>query len=284
VRDVSLGRVVALEDLELLVALEFAQPSDNGFALTAKGAAFEDAWIVYRNKDAARELLRTSLVDLPPTQALIQGLHGRGSVPVDGALHLLARLQHADPDNAAVFRVFLKMLNDFGIVAYSNKLQTVRVTTEMPQLGAEADVPVRIVQPERAFSNVRNLREVLRACTDYIWWADPHFAKKGFESLTDEADATKISNILILSGPAQAADAVKDYKRFQSEMQGLGITVEWRIVQTADRDWHDRFIVTKDKAWNVPPLNTIYKGDYSEFARTQRPPYVEWWKKGTPLS
>jgi hypothetical protein len=46
----------------------------------------------------------------------------------------------------------------------------------------EAEVVVRIVHPERPYSNVRNLREVLRACKDYIWWADPHFAKKGFES------------------------------------------------------------------------------------------------------
>jgi hypothetical protein len=95
----------------------------------------------------------------------------------------------------------------------------------------------------------------------------PHFAKKGFEALTDEADATKISEIRILSGPAQAGDATKDYKRFQGEMKALGIRVEWRIVQTADRDWHDRFIVSRDAAWNVPPLNTIYKGDSASSLR-----------------
>jgi hypothetical protein len=31
-------------------------------------------------------------------------------------------------------------------------------------------------------------------------------------------------------------------------------------------------------------LNTIYKGDYSEFARTQRPPFEDWWAKGAPLA
>jgi hypothetical protein len=67
-------------------------------------------------------------------------------------------------------------------------------------------------------------------------------------------------------------------------MKALGIRVEWRIVQTADRDWHDRFIVSRDAAWNVRPLNTIYKGDYSEFGQTQRPPFEEWCKKGVPLA
>jgi len=43
-------------------------------------------------------------------------------------------------------------------------------------------------------------------------------------------------------------------------------------------------MVTRDKAWNVPPLNTIYKGDYSEFSRTQRPPFEDWWAKGAPLT
>jgi hypothetical protein len=163
-------------------------------------------------------------------------------------------------------------------------LQTVRVTVDMPEPEAEAELAVRVVQPERPYSNVRNLRETLRACKGYIWWADPHFAKKGLEPLDDEADVTKITEIRILSGPAQATDAAKDYKRVQAEMKELGIAVEWRIVQTADRTWHDRFIVTRGKALNVPPLNTIYKGDYSEFARTDRPPFESWWNTGKPLS
>jgi hypothetical protein len=112
----------------------------------------------------------------------------------------------------------------------------------------------------------------------------PALRQEGVRILTDEADATSISEIRILSGPVQAGDAANDYKRFRAEMKTLGITAEWRIVQTAERTWHDRFIVTRDKAWNVPPLNTIYKGDYSEFTRTQRPPFEDWWVKGAPLA
>jgi hypothetical protein len=284
VRDVSLGRDVTPERRDLLISLGLGEVHNDSLRLTTKGGAIDDEWTVYRNEDATRDILRSSLLQLPATQALVQGLHGRPSVSVAGALHLLARLRHADPDDVTRFRKFLSSLNDFGIVAYSPKLQTVRVMAAMPNVEDEPDVPIRIVQPERPYSNVRNLREVLRACRTYIWWTDPHFAKKGFESLTDEADATKIREIRILSGPQHASQAIKDYERFRTEMNSLGIAVEWRIVQTADRDWHDRFIVTPGKAWNVPPLNTIYKGDYSEFARTQPPPFANWWAKGTPLA
>jgi hypothetical protein len=55
-------------------------------------------------------------------------------------------------------------------------------------------------------------------------------------------------------------------------------------VPAPDRDWHDGFIITHGKAWNVPPLNTIFKGDYSQFTRTDVPPFQAWWSKGTTLT
>ena len=56
-------------------------------------------------------------------------------------------------------------------------------------------------------------------------------------------------------------------------MRHRGIGVEWRVLQISDIDWHDRFILGRNEAWNVPPVNTLYKGDYSELTRTQRPPF-----------
>jgi hypothetical protein len=99
----------------------------------------------------------------------------------------------------------------------------------------------------------------------FIWWADPHFGRKGLEPLVDEADTTKVNTIRILSGPDGANDrAGRDFRRFLDEMAALGIGAEWRVVPNQDRDWHDRFIVTEGRAWNVPPINTVYHGRYSE--------------------
>ena len=51
----------------------------------------------------------------------------------------------------------------------------------------------------------------------------------------------------------------------------------------AHLDFHDRFIVTRGKAWNVPPINTLYKDDYSEITATNAPPFESWWQKGKPI-
>jgi hypothetical protein len=254
--------------------------------LTGEGDAFDTAWTVYRDRDEAERLLREAYLQLEETSALMQGLHGRKSVPVDGALHLLARHHLADPADVSGFRAYLQVLNDMGIVAYSKKLQTVRVLAPMPAEEDE-DTPsprIRVVERERPYSNILHLRETLRACRGHVWWADPQFSRKGLEPLVHEADASRISEIRILSGPARVGpDAEKDFKRFVTEMENLGITAEWRVVEKPDQDFHDRFIVSRDRAWNVPPIDTLYKGDYSELSETSAPPFAKWWAKGKSL-
>ncbi len=253
--------------------------------LTERGVAFYDAWHVYGDPDDAINLLREAFLELPVTQALMQGLHGRASVPVEGALNLMARHGLVDTREPTGFRVFLQVLNDVSILAYSKRQQTVRIIEPMPVQEAQDTEPrVRIVQPDRAYQNIRHLRETLRACKDYIWWADMHFEKRAFEPLEDEADVTKVKEIRILSSGRPEASTIKDYQRFKEEMGNLGITVEWRTIPPPDRDWHDRYIVTRGKAWNVPPVGAIFTGKYSEFTPTSAPPFEEWWKKGTPVA
>lgn len=274
-------------ELELLGLTEFPPLGAGGESkLTERGDAFDRAWTVYKDRETAEQLLRDAYMDLPATNALMQGIHGRPSVPVDGALHLLARHQLANADDPTTFRGFLQELNDLGVVAYSRKHQTVRIVAPLPDADPDDPEPqptVRIVEPDRPYSNLRYLRETLRACRDYIWWADPHFEKRGFEPLADEADAAKVTSIRILSGTRPKPREIKDYELFKAEMGALGITVEMRIVAPPDREWHDRFIVTRDAAWNVPGLGVLAKGSYSQFTKTTPPPYETWWQKGTPV-
>lgn len=43
---------------------------------------------------------------------------------------------------------------------------------------------------------------------------------------------------------------------------------------------HDRWILSKDMTVNVPPIDTIFKGQYSEMKKTNnRPPFEDWWSK-----
>lgn len=278
------GRQAAPASVSELQRLGFADDSGH---LTERGDAFDRSWNIHRDRESAEDLLRQAYLALPETGALMQGIHGHPYLHVSGALHLLARHGLADPDDWTPFRAYLKALNDLGIVAYSVKQQSVRLVAPLPDSENHDDAPqplVRIVEPDRRYSNVRHLREVLRGCRDFIWWADMHFEKRGLEPLADEADASRISVIRVLMVTRPKPNEVADYQRFTEEMAKLGITAEFRIVAAPERDWHDRFIIGRGEAWNVPPLNTIFKGDYSQFTRTPPPPFEAWWAKGAPLT
>jgi hypothetical protein len=250
--------------------------------LSGDGRAFEDAFWVYDQRDTAIQVLRHGAMRLPVAQAIMQGLNGRPPVPVGGVHHLLVRHGLVAADAISDLRTFLLSLNALGIVAYSKKLQTVRLLVPLPEA---ADSEIEVIEPDRPYSNVLALRELLRACEEHIWWAEPHLGRKALEPLVYEADATRVTEIRLLSGPAQVDDpARKDWHRFKKELAARGITCEWRVVPTNKRDWHDRYIVGRRQAWNLPPLNTLYKGDYSEIWRTASPPPFErWWREGTPV-
>ena len=96
--------------------------------------------------------------------------------------------------------------------------------------------PAGIVVPGRPYANVRLLREVLRACQDFIWWAEPHFAKRMLEPLHDEADQEKVRTIRLLTGPPELENDRSEAKRFATEIEGRGIAFEWRTLETRNRD------------------------------------------------
>lgn len=270
------------EQFDLLESLGLLK-SDR--TLNADGRAFDDAWWVYDDKPTAEAIMRKALLALPETQTILQSLHGKGKVPAKGVVHYLARHGMIDAGEDKAVRVFLGLLGKSGIVAYSKKLQTVRTTIPLPDEGGP-DPVVRVVDPDRPYSNVRHIREVLRSCRDFIWWTEPHFAPKILEPLSDEADAERISEIRILTGGESRLKLLKrgqdDFKRFQEEMNSLGITATWRLGAKHGR--HDRFILERSRTWNLPPINTLLKGDYSEISETpNRPPFDEWWSAAEPL-
>lgn len=241
---------------------------------------------MYEDFESAETVWKAALLRLPAVQTLLQSLHGKGPVPVRGVVHYLASHGHVGAGDTRAVRVLLTVLRSAEIVAYSNQKQTVRITVPIPDSGGP-EPKVRVVNPDRPYTNLRHLREVLRACRDHIWWAEPHFVAKLLEPLSDEADAGRISEIRILTGAASTVEILdrgtKDFKRFRKEMKALGIDAEWRIMDGA-RDKHDRFIVERTRAWNMPPINTLLKGDYSEISETpQPPPFEEWWAAGMDL-
>lgn len=149
---------------------------------------------------------------------------------------------------------------------------------------ARTPVPA-IISASKPFTNIIALRRLIRSCEERIDWCDQHFSRRALEDLAFvlSAEPSSIRLIRILSGPANVTGpARRDWRRFKEEMMGYGIDTEWRV--KSDRGIHDRFIMDKNSAYNVPPVNAIYEGQYSEILPTpNRPPFEEWWANGVPI-
>lgn len=156
------------------------------------------------------------------------------------------------------------------------------IETKAPQ-EAVPSRSVMVVKPEEPYSNVLRLRQVIRESEEYLWWIDLHFSARGLEELIYSVDPSLVKEVKILSGPANVDHrAKKDFKRFKEELTNKGISAEWQILQEFS---HDRFIVSKNHCYNVPPINSLLRGQYSEISETpNRPPFEQWWSKSVSIS
>ncbi len=139
-----------------------------------------------------------------------------------------------------------------------------------------------VVKPEEPFSNIIKLRQILRGSEEYIWWADLHFTARGLEELIISIDPALIEEVRILSGTANVNQRAKqDFQRFREELLAKGISAEWRILNNFS---HDRFIISKNLCYNVPPINSLLRGQYSEILQTTNvPPFTKWWQTASPI-
>ncbi len=139
-----------------------------------------------------------------------------------------------------------------------------------------------VISPEKPFSNVFVLRKILRSAQEYVLWSDPHYHVRGLEELISSIDPSTVRKIRILSGPANVDDRAKrDFLRFKSELAGKSVVTEWRVLRGYA---HDRYIITKGYCYNVPPINSLLQGSYSEILETpNRPPFENWWEQATPI-
>jgi hypothetical protein len=111
---------------------------------------------------------------------------------------------------------------------------------------------------------------------------------KVLETLFAEVDGAKLKEVRILSGPANISAQTKaEFDRFQKEMKlSRGIEVFWKVLDKGEAfKRHDRILLSKDQAMNMPPLNTILAGSVGEILPSDIKPsdFGEWWTLGTDL-
>lgn len=281
-RAASIGQELGAPEQYLLSRAGLIQDG----SLSAPGQALFKLMWVLRRKQEAEQALGQALRQLTPVQVIEQELRGLGPVPEEGVMDLL--LQHrAIPVEltAAVARPTLRWLNSVGVLVFSNKTKTIRSLAPAADaaLAGEVQAIAAMISPKTPYRNVVKLRRVIRPMRGIVWWADPHFGARALEELAEELDASEVSEIRILSGDGAGVvsdRSAKDFRRFVDEMAAKGVIATWRV--DAQRDWHDRWLADDKAAWNVPPVNTLFKNDYSEISpAAERPPVQEWWDRST---
>jgi hypothetical protein len=128
----------------------------------------------------------------------------------------------------------------------------------LPELGGvEA-----YLDPARPFTNELALRKVIRGLRGRLFWYEQHMTRKNLEPLIEEVQGGLVTEVRLLSGPAHISEKLKrSYEAFATEMKGKGVMTDWRILpDKVARDMHARVLFDDASTWELPPLNSLYKG------------------------
>lgn len=258
--------------------------------LTELGSSFFRANFLLNDEKTASEILAAAVKQYEPTQAICQLFWGRRGLKKANVFELLVFEEYLDKRLLSEEDIgsFLMLLNQCNVIKYSKKSGDIAVVFN-PRTGSPglSPSPTRFLSPETPYSNLRNLWDVLRSCKGFIHWFEKSFPAKGLEPLHDEADGTRITEIKILAGvDVQYERLRRDFERFRSEMRIRGISCELRVIRDKQllNSIHDRWIVSEGLCYNVPPVNSMFMGQYSELKQTSnRPPFASWWEKGLDL-
>lgn len=142
------------------------------------------------------------------------------------------------------------------------------------------------ISPEKPFTNEMRIRHIIRSSDSYIHWFDKYFTRRGLEFLSQEVDTEAVDNIKILTGTKQTDHNLrKEFKKFKEEMENQGVKVEMRIIpEEKSRDIHDRWLISENRGFNIPSINTIGRGQHAEINESSsRPPFEKWWKKSMDI-
>ena len=264
---------------------------DEDINVTPAGQELHKKRWILSQVDDAKALLGKALRPLLPVQVIEQELRGFPAVSEEGLLELLQVHGAARMDlTTDELRPALRTLNSLDVLVYSRQKKTVRLG-RLP--GAKEAAPGEddrigvLVSPQTPYSNLVGLRRILRRLEGRVYWVDKHFNARALEDLVEELDSDAVDDVRIISGSAEnvlSPRSLKDFRRFQIEMENKGITAEWRVADTrVEGDLHDRWLLDAKSRYNLPPVNSFYKSQYSELLQTDAEPPVErWWSDSEP--
>jgi hypothetical protein len=148
------------------------------------------------------------------------------------------------------------------------------------------------ITPENPWENRSNFRQAIRSCKEHIYWIDRYFGHDGLEFLMDGMDQSSVKEVKILSSLYKNENQINQklhdaFKTLQEEMKRKGIEIEFRVISTRElyhKVAHDRYILCKNIKYNVPSVDTVKRGQFSEIKKTTADvPFLDWWNDKNSL-
>ncbi|MCK4829551.1 hypothetical protein KA005_78220 [bacterium] len=261
---------------------------DYSSQLAQIGRDFYHNKYIENNEKEANLILSESLRASKPVVRICSVFWGNTNITRDNIyrLLLLNRMIPEDtkPTNIASYLMFL---NSCNILRYSKKTNNITIGYN-PRTESPENTEI-IIAPTTPYSNIKCLWECIRKCKEHIHWIDKHFSTKGLEPLSDELDGNIVKEVKILLGNRSNINYEKlrrDFKRFSEEMGNRGIKADCRVICDSQLlgNIHGRWILGKNIYFNIPPINSIYKGQFDEIKETKNiPPLDNWWKKALDI-
>lgn len=176
----KLGRKKYSEIMSFLASLGFVTNDD----LTPLGSEFYTNKFILNDNEASKTTLMNATKQYLPTQAICQLLWGRPNLTRESIYRLLV---HSDYINSKEFELddlggFLMLLNMSDIIRYNKRGNTITVLYNPRTTEEFKVVTSKFLSPETPYSNIRNLRELIRNSNEFLHWIDRHFSIKGLRN------------------------------------------------------------------------------------------------------
>jgi hypothetical protein len=212
---------------------EFKFLADIGFVtyigepITEASYSYYILSLVDKNNEAALEFLSNSVNKLEIVKAICLQFYANDNVTKSQVENLLL-LRGYNKDNF-LFNThsFLAFLDRCEILSYRKGkikiLDNPKAEMSCKPKTESKNIKTISITPNTPYTNVNNLRSIIRASKKYIWWFDKHFSVKGFEPLVSAVNGTSVKEIRILIGIYNVNKGLKnDYIRFKDERRLKG--------------------------------------------------------------
>jgi hypothetical protein len=231
---------------------------ENG-ALTPSGRRLVEAGLLKRRPLVTRDLFAQAMRQLPESRVLLEGEWGHELSR--GQAEQILRYAH-QPCREWPSQAFTRLwdaLNFGGLISYSRKAGTIRVTGGSPS--ASPPESSAQIAPATPYRNKRLLAGIVAGTRERLYWFDAHFTRLGLQFIYDEADFDQLKSLRVLScGRSElTAATLDDYRRLQGELRPRDVIMEWRTLLDREdfTDKHDRWLLADKVLWNVPPYSAV---------------------------